>query len=414
MPKKKFPDPKVWKWCKDEECLEQARKLPGFGSGGFKEQELMRKLAVWCAVLGEDYCWKHLSVEAKVIYKAKIEGWASQRHSLEGTNLSLANLHKVNLQEANLKKTSLYGVNLQEANLEEANLQGADLNQAELQNANLAGAKLQNALLYLANLQNANLGEAELQKAFLREAKLQKTRLGRTNFQNADLSDAKLQEAYLGGTNFQNADLEGVELNGAFLYAVELDEAKRLTWNQLKKHEDEEWAGKVRVGEENERNWKDARDAYRRLKNYFHQQGRYDDEVRAYYREKLMAKKAAFAEKKRWRGFTLALSQVLTGFGEHWWKTALWALGVIGAFWITYWIIGAATGHNVFHFSVGSSVAPMWLQYLYFSVISFATLGFGDIAPKCAGVQILVIFEVIMGYVFLGLIITIIARRFGR
>jgi len=47
-------------------------------------------------------------------------------------------------------------------------------------------------------------------------------------------------------------------------------------------------------------------------------------------------------------------------------------------------------------------------------VVTFATLGFGDIAPACALAQVLVIIEVIMGYVFLGLIITIIARRFGR
>jgi len=136
-----------------------------------------------------------------------------------------------------------------------------------------------------------------------------------------------------------------------------------------------------------------------------------------------MAKKAArqhystknvplgFRIKSFFRWIGLSLFHVFTGFGEHWWKTALWALGVIGFFWFLYWIGGAL---GWLRLDIDPTVAPMWLQNLYFSVVTFATLGFGDIAPACGWTQVLVIFEVIFGYVFLGLIITIIARRFGR
>jgi len=459
IPKKPKPitpsplsDPKKWKWCKHEVCLEETKKLDGFGSGGNEGQKLMWKIPRLCAVFLEDYCWEHLSEETKANYKTKIEEWVRQRRSLEGANLwrvklrqaelqeadlRLANLQKVDLQEADLKKASLYGINLEGANLEEAKLQEADLNQAELQNANLVAAKLQEAKLYLANLQNADLGEAELQNAFLREAKLQKTLLGRTNFQNADLSDAKLQEAYLGGTNFQEADLDGAELNGAFLYAVELDGAKRLTWKQLQKREDREWVGKARVGEEKEKSWAGASDAYRRLKNYFHQQGRYADEVKAYYREKLMAKHEAFWQcfkghqpnlkprKGLWkrffphlwnkitdffRWFWLWVFWGLTGFGERPQRTITAAFLTVVAFGCLYWL-----GASIFHLNF-----PQWLNpqnplyYFYFSIVTFATLGFGDISPACPQTAVLVTLEVIFGYVFLGLIITIIARKFGR
>jgi hypothetical protein len=70
---------------------------------------------------------------------------------------------------------------------------------------------------------------------------------------------------------------------------------------------------------------------------------------------------------------------------------------------------GGASAFNVRHV-----VKPEWLQYLYFSAVAFTTLGFGDITPKCWWSEVLVIIEVILGYVFLGLIVTIIARRFGR
>jgi len=89
----------------------------------------------------------------------------------------------------------------------------------------------------------------------------------------------------------------------------------------------------------------------------------------------------------------------------------LWALGVITLFAVIYGI-GNATG--VFLFDFKETMIPSIFQYFYLSVVTFATLGFGDITPLCWQAQIPVVIEVIFGYVFLGLIITIIARRFGR
>ena len=107
---------------------------------------------------------------------------------------------------------------------------------------------------------------------------------------------------------------------------------------------------------------------------------------------------------------SLWIFHVFTGFGEWWW-TVLWALGVISLFAVIYGI-GHATGAFLFDFK--PTMMSSIFQYFYLSVVTFATLGFGDITPLNWQAQIPVIIEVIMGYVFLGLIITIIARRFGR
>lgn len=73
-----------------------------------------------------------------------------------------------------------------------------------------------------------------------------------------------------------------VKFQDAFLTGVLWDEAQYFSLQNL---------GQIkRVGEESNKKWEYAQDAYRRLKNYFHQQAQYDDEVKAYYREKLMAK----------------------------------------------------------------------------------------------------------------------------
>lgn len=148
--RKPLPDPKIWKWCKHPECMEQARKLEGFG--GEKEQGLMREKFYLCAVFLEDCCWKHLNEEAISKYKAKIKKWVKEGGSLEGANL----------RKANLQGAVLWEANLQEANLWEANLQGAVLLGANLQEANLWKANLQEADLSGANLQEANLRGANL------------------------------------------------------------------------------------------------------------------------------------------------------------------------------------------------------------------------------------------------------------
>lgn len=359
----KLPDPKVWKWCKHPECMKLQPTVKNE-----KEQELMRKNSELCAVFLEDYCWKHLPLEAKAAYREKIEAWVAEGYSLDGTNL-----YRVGLQEAFLLKA-----NLQEAVLFEANLQGADLSWANLQEATLGLANLQKANLRGANLQEANLHGANLQDARLWEANLQKADLSRANLQKADFSESKL--------------------HGCYLHGVLLEDARYLTWQQIEY-----------TGEEKDKKWLDAQDAYRRLKNYFHQQGQYQDETQAYYREKLMAQRQAWKEKKLGKWFVLFLLNILAGFGEKLWRTVVSAFATILIFSGIYWLAGKLVTNG------GESITKFW-HCLYFSVVTFATLGFGDISPALhsTGTQVAAVIEVILGYVFLGMLITIIARKMGR
>jgi len=307
----------------------------------------------------------------------------------------------------NLEKASLIGCDFRQSDLRGVNLQEAYVFEGKFQKANLEGANLKNAILRKAELQRANLEYAELQGANLEGAQLQEA-----NCHNADFSGA-----YFGGTKFEYALLIGAIWDNAYYL---------------------EWWDVKRVGDEKpeyvkKRGWWGARSAYRALKNYFHQQGKYDAESKAYYREKLMVEREACSYwvqgyqrhsdgstdklvlKARihhffhWLG--LVIFHRVTGFGERWWWTVLWALGFIAFFGFLYWGGGAA---GWFKFAFKPEMIPSIFQYFYLSVVTFATLGFGDITPLCWQAQVPVVIEVIFGYLFLGLIITIIARRFGR
>lgn len=286
------------------------------------------------------------------------------------------------------------------------------------------------------DLHDAHLEGAFFYKAYLLDTNLQGASLLGANLEGACLIFANLQKAIMWFSNLHEAQLSEVILDGA-LY---------LTWNQVEK-----------VGEEVGHKWEAAVDAYRRLKNYFHQQGLYEDEAKAYYREKLMAKHEAHEELfgKRWRvafktakkslvrlyvwflkGFKRAFQNIgkffkhnehkgirrrwfglwfmwaLAGFGERWSRTVSWAAGTFAFFGLLHWL-GTNAGwwqlmtHN-------DKPIKHLLDCLYFSLVTFVTLGFGDIWPASWFPKIIVGIEVVFGYVFLGLLVTLIARKMGR
>jgi hypothetical protein len=369
-------DPQVWQWCKHEECLEQAKKLKGFGSGGDEEQKLMRKASHLCVVYGEDYCWKHLSGKKRTKYNRKLEDWIH-----EGT-IDGANLQGIEFSGGAFKYASFH-----ETNLKEATLQAILIEEADFIDTNLEGAKLYNIVLQGADFFGVNLKEAYLSDVNLAQAKM---------------TYCNLQATYLNDIVLREVNFFGSELIGAFLDGAFLNDARNLTWAQI-----------YHIGEEKNRSWESARDGYRLLKNYFHQQGQYEDEAKAYYREKLMAQKQAWKETKIWKWFWLFVLNTLAGFGEKLWKTVVSAFITIFFFAGIYcWGTNAGWGKLV-HGTAGH-IKDFW-HCLYFSVVTFATLGFGDIAPAFSSkAAIAAVFEVILGYVFLGMLITIIARKFGR
>jgi hypothetical protein len=66
-----------------------------------------------------------------------------------------------------------------------------------------------------------------------------------------------------------------------------------------------------------------------------------------------------------------------------------------------------------FHYE---NIHPEWpgLSFIYYSIVTFTTLGFGDIYPKPGWLQFWVALEVILGYIMLGGLISILANKLAR
>ena len=389
----------------------------------------------WRALSFREKCWEHLNDEERNVFREEIIGRA-RSESLAKADLSDADLQDADLRDANLQDAFLVGTTLRGADIIGADLRRANLGVADLRGAQLSGADLQRAVLTSTDLHGANLYDANLQMADLCDVNLrmanlchanlarasifggrlqrvrmagcdlQEAKLNHASLQMADFREASLQMAVLEDANLQGADLKEASLQGAFLEGVIWRDSQNLTAEQVGE-----------TGEYVAKNWEDAEDAYRRLKNYFHDEGRYDDESWAFVMEKTCARRAAWQ-----RGIRGKLESVgslgwcvLANYGTRWLQAAAWAVGIIVAFTLSYWPSPWRWSPGLVRLDYNGplDLSSFWTS-LYFSVVTFATLGFGDIKPANGWGIAAVIGEVLCGYVMLGTLVALIARKMTR
>lgn len=98
---------------------------------------------------------------------------------------------------------------------------------------------------------------------------------------------------------------------------------------------------------------------------------------------------------------------VTCNFGRRAWMWASWSIGVaLGCAGLFYWLGPArfSTTHLEWNFQT----------MIYYSVVTFTTLGFGDVVPTSQLAAWCVTAEVIMGYVMLGGLISILATKIAQ
>ncbi len=114
--------------------------------------------------------------------------------------------------------------------------------------------------------------------------------------------------------------------------------------------------------------------------------------------------------------------QSLGGWIAHHLRSSIWGYGlrlnalfrtaviVILSCGLAYWLTGAK--FYVPHTSSRETIS--FLQALYFSAITFATLGFGDFSPADWTAQLLAAIESLCGCIFLGFLAASVYRRLAR
>jgi voltage-gated potassium channel Kch len=89
-------------------------------------------------------------------------------------------------------------------------------------------------------------------------------------------------------------------------------------------------------------------------------------------------------------------------------RVVLWSVLIIALFSLSYFLLGESA------FAQAEGLDWTLFTTTYYSVVTFTTLGFGDITPSTSLAAGIVMIEVIVGYVMLGILISILATKVAR
>jgi uncharacterized protein YjbI with pentapeptide repeats len=376
----------------------------------FGEEKKMREIS-------DDELKKILAEHKKWIESNREEGGPAdlsdtnlRGRKLKGANLSHGNLLGADLSLVQLQGADLLFTHLEGANIEGANLEGANLSGAFLTGANLRHAQLAGAYLMAAHLDHADLSHAHLAGAILMRVNLQGAILEYTRLQGADLIDAKLQGAkllgaHLQGTNLlgatmQNANLIEVDLQGGYLRYANLQGVSLIRANLT--------GADFRSANLDGANVTDVMfDGSKKYKGLNVDGSHGADFFKHGARDQAWLEQYKAKRNTLWKCIVDDFSNISSDYGQSVSRWIIWAVFLI----LIYANLFFFMGKDHFHFSEHIKAIPpsegSFSIALYFSVVTFSTLGFGDITAITLGGAWVIITEVLLGYIMLGGLISI-------
>jgi len=380
----------------------------------------------------------------------RIDEELSDNEQLVGLNWSGATLYSYNFNKLNLSRidkpanfnsTFLRDASFKETILVEASFRNAFLSNAHLEKANLHGANFSRARLESAYLEKTDVINANFEEAFLFGAHLEGVYLMHCNFEKAILIEANLLGATLSDANFKNVDVYNTNLQLANLYRCRLNgsniedallsdkdihEIENKDGEKILKKLEHEIKNKeliddiqnsinsVLISLPSEKNrYEKAADIYRMIKNILHQNGVYDKECEYHYKERRVYTKY-LKKSKKYRGWLLnSVFRLLCGYGEKPLWVIPWVIFVIMCFGTLFWVFNGI--------QQDLSVALHPLDNYYFSVVTFTTLGFGDLYPNSVRgllnipwFRVIAALEAFIGAFLMALFVVVAAKRVMR
>lgn len=250
----------------------------------------------------------------------------------------------------------------------------------------------------------------KIRHAYLRNADLSGLYLTLKNFQYGDLTGASFADSRLYKVGFDFATLDEANFENAILERVDIRQARSardVAWHNVildgvtlpslnvigrRCVYDRPTGGSMEK----------ASDVYRSLKESYKVQGQ--PATAAWFYELEMDTRRRLA--KRWTDRVwLTLLWLVTGYGERPLRTAVSFLIVIGSFALAYTFCFLNGVDGLIH-------GNFW-EALYFSVITFTTLGYGDIQPIGVA-RVFASVEALLGIFLISLFVFVFCQKMVR
>ncbi len=243
----------------------------------------------------------------------------------------------------------------------------------------------------------------------LRGACLDGIELALKNLRDSDLTGASFHDARLDQVGFDFSTLDGVNFEGTVLKRVNFSRCKslrRCLWYEclfvevrLPAHHKLGLRCEYELCAPPE--YVKADETYRHFKELYKHQGDYNTSGMFYEREMDMQRRLAPLGERAW----LTALWLLCGYGERPGRSVL-------AFFVI--IVGFAVAYTLLELQSSSGrVHGDFLDALYFSVVTFTSLGYGDIRPV-GGARLLAGIESLLGVFAISLFVFVFCRRMIR
>ena len=312
--------------------------------------------------------------------------------------------HKPSLAGLDLRDIDLTEADLSDADLSDADLSDADLFRADLTRANLKMATLDRADLSHARLEASELYKASMKGVFLTEADLSNAYCAGADLREADLRGARLHHANLSEANLVGARLDGADLTAADLRSADITDASMGQANMAGADVFDLSYGTFRSMEDHYYGIRGLTTCYG---NAIFARDAADQDYLSTLRRRISRERSPM--RRRTQQLALA-GWRLIDYGRSLGRLAVCALTVATFFGVIY-ALDHSIGWGLMDYSGGSG---SWLSPFYFSIVTYTTLGFGDITPRNWLGELIVVTEVVLGYVTLGMLLAILANRVAR
>lgn len=255
-----------------------------------------------------------------------------------------------------------------------------------------------------------DLGRVHFRKLNLWSCRLEDVNLKDAIFEDCSLGLSTFSKAYIRNVRFERCDLLGCSFDSSILdYACFKESPMRfVSWSNTKV---DIQAFPDVLEEEKQERWSAARDMYKELRLNLHSMGDEAGASWAMYRQCRMDRKHLWQQKRYLAWSSSLLMDWLWGYGEKpvrlfFFSLAFCTLCAFGyfAFGVTY------EGKCTPGFTMQEPLNYFY-RCVYFSFVTFTTLGYGDLAPCAALSRFLASMEAFSGVFIMGLFVTANVRK---
>jgi len=233
-------------------------------------------------------------------------------------------------------------------------------------------------------------------------------------FDGAAISSGTFEDAELRHVTFRDVELSNVFTTGASLEEAYMSQAR---WGQPVRGP---LGKKLWVCEETLANKEGTREslhraeaAHRNLKESYKNEGDYGTSAEFFIREMMVRRKRAKMDKDYAYWAMSNLIAGLCGYGERPIRVIIWWFSFV-LFFATIYFAGGLIEYSSGATEIDFTTLGGFLTCLYFSVVTFTTLGFGDISPVTDAGRAVASVEAFTGAFMIALFVLVFGRRMIR